>query len=95
MKYLTIYPFLSQDILKTDPMNVEEGGMKFFERRLEKKTCIDCKERKARCKFRNRGKWDAGHKLCMRCWRSVIDSQRELLRRERYFGFPSATAIGY
>jgi len=63
--------------------------MKFFQRRAEKKACVECKERKARFRLNNKVKWDADHKLCFKCYRALVDSQREFVRAERRLGFPS------
>lgn len=68
--------------------------MKFFYRKAEKKTCIECKERKARFRFNKRVKWDADHKLCFKCYRALVDSQRELLRQERMYGLSSSAFAG-
>jgi uncharacterized paraquat-inducible protein A len=52
--------------------------------RNARKVCLECKERRARFRFRGVVKWDSDHRLCMRCYRSLRDRVRTQLFGERF-----------
>lgn len=50
--------------------------MKFNQYKLEGKRCKLCRNRQAKFLFRRQVKWDRGHDICMRCFRSLRDGMQ-------------------
>ena len=50
-------------------------------KKLSRRFCAGCNERRARFRYRGKVKRDKDHTLCFACFRSQTDSLREALRR--------------
>jgi hypothetical protein len=58
--------------------------MKRCEIKLLKKTCLVCKVRRARYRYRGRVRWNCQHRVCMRCWRAARDRMRSEVQAHYY-----------